>query len=843
MKHFVRFITTSTLWVVLSAGLLFAEFAQIPNNTFANWENKNFGDHPTEWIMNSLDENTENVAEKTTDAYLGNYAVKLSTFFVEEDGGKDQQGYVGFLDGLEAPMPWNDMVDMLHVYVKYSIKPNGAAGIGIALWDGDEPYSTTIFPITGNSDDSWEHIQIPLDLDANNPRTPNGIQIYFTADVCRMMEDECSYIRNDGSWMIVDNVFLTYQDDDATSPIYPENHSFEDWSTRTIYEPVNWASENIDFAEPNNYPVTPFTDGDYSGVKIEVKETPWGSKRNRLWLEDNTMAEGMPYTEKPMAAAITYKYIPVNGDDARAHISIEDENNSYGNSLQLEASDVFVRKMASWFIPEDINPQRLYIQFEAGDKTGSILYIDKIEFIALTEVTFDVRSTSTNQPITNAKIIIPAMPGDYYTDHTGRFNLNFDQGSYNYSVASYGYNTKNGSVTVGANNQTVTIYLDDFTPDASKPIIQLNDHDQDKVYFNGDNIYASIQLPAAAAFLNNKNVKIVAVLFTGENGSNELYPIFGNGWEYITTISNNSLIIDETISNVSKAGVIGIHVKQVEVEPSPGVFIWQDIPGSVPFPLIDTYKYVKEISNYGMPFVGISIPTDNVTTSPSLSAFANLYNTEQTITFTKVDKGSILFASGLNFMDNYKKLESFNTDFRIVSNPQALEFYVEINPQTLGFLSNVNTAIVTINNIPNWVESTLDLNIYYSNYGMSAEDMHWWPAYNTYGWSLNDTENSFSFYTNHFSRYTIDVPQNPATGINTKSSDLISVYPTIVDDVIYIDTDLEIVGSRIVDLNGKILQINDSNKAIQVSSLTTGLYLLFIQPSSGEQQVIKIQKK
>jgi hypothetical protein len=848
MKTLLQKSMSFALAMLISTGLLAAQFTLIPNQDFTNWENKNFGDHPADWIMNSLNENSQQVAKITTDAYEGQKAVYLSTFFIEDEnnGSSDQQGYVGYIMPNFNPHPWTTPIDMLHVYAKYNIKANGAAGIAIALYDEDgEAYGMTIHNVTGNSNDEWQHIQIPLTLKPEDPTTPTSIAIYMSADVCNLTEGDCSYSRTDGSWIIVDNILLTYQDDNATNPILPPNNSFETWSSRFVYEPTMWTSDNVDFNAPEDYPLTQFTDGAYSGAKIEVKETSWGSKRGSMWLSSDLISEGVAYTDKPKALAITYKYIPQGNDEARIHINlIDNDGNSSGGSFDLQATyDEFKRTTVTWYMDNSFSPEHVNIELTAGDNVGSILYIDKIEFIELTEITFDVRSTSSNQPISGALLSIDGLSSKYFTDHTGRTVLEFDLGSYQYNIAAYNYNTKTSTLEVGANNQTITVYLDDFTPDTSKPIIQITDNDADMVYFEGSNFAATIQLPSAGAFLNNKKIKLVAVLFSGNEGTSELYPVFGNNWELETTVTNMTFTINENIALVTTPGIIGLYATHVEVEIAPGVNTWQAIPGSVPFPMIDTYKFNKDISYRGMAFVGISIPTNNVTASPALSAFENLYHTENAITFTKANHGSILFAPGLNIMDNHKKLSAFDTDFIIMSNPETMEFYAEINPNTLEFLSYTNTSIVTLQNIPAWV-TNLDVVVCYTQFGVEVNDYNYSPAWNTYNWELNETERTVSFYVNHFSRYTLVLPENPETNIESaKATSTIQLFPTIAEDFVYITSDNEIQGVVVYDLFGKVVLQAIGESTVNVAHVASGMYIVHIQDVHGQTERVKIYKK
>jgi len=74
----------------------------------------------------------------------------------------------------------------------------------------------------------------------------------------------------------------------------------------------------------------------------------------------------------------------------------------------------------------------------------------------------------------------------------------------------------------------------------------------------------------------------------------------------------------------------------------------------------------------------------------------------------------------------------------------------------------------------------------------------------------------------------------------------IKVYPNPANDMVYIDTKLDIQQIAIVSLSGAVIERITSiteNNAVPVGNLNPGYYLLRIQSSNGNWQHVKFIKK
>jgi hypothetical protein len=78
------------------------------------------------------------------------------------------------------------------------------------------------------------------------------------------------------------------------------------------------------------------------------------------------------------------------------------------------------------------------------------------------------------------------------------------------------------------------------------------------------------------------------------------------------------------------------------------------------------------------------------------------------------------------------------------------------------------------------------------------------------------------------------------TGINTISSSQFSIYPNPSNGLVSIDSDLDIIAVNVIDMQGKTVSTG-SNGTVDISNLTSGVYVISIQTAAGvyHHQIIR----
>lgn len=314
-----------------------------------------------------------------------------------------------------------------------------------------------------------------------------------------------------------------------------------------------------------------------------------------------------------------------------------------------------------------------------------------------------------------------------------------------------------GGVEIG-DQSTAVLTIQDFAPGA--PTITFTDSDTDHVYFDGDSLGVSL----SGLSIPDGQVR-VALGVMGPNGFEPAKPVVndmtysGPYYYVLDTITGGTLNISETVYNPDNTtlptGTLAVKLYSedgsTDYTASTGPMAFQNAAGK-------------------MAIVSIYIPLADVTSTPDLSEFNDLYETEQAITFTRSEYGSIEFNPGLNFMEDTNDLAAL--DINIVSGENS-QYYVEVNAETATFLAEKG-ASVTMLNVPFQA-----VNISSSSYTGVASDVY-----------LDVGAKTLTFDVNHFSRYTVTQRQtegssgssssntNPVTPVATKPADNKVSLPT-----------------------------------------------------------------
>lgn len=379
--------------IVLSISSIFIlsmAFAQtVPNGGFENWSIDYYYDEPNFGITSNLqcfyNLQMGNV-QRTTDAYAGTYAAKLTTMQAAND---TIPGIilVGTPNGsaINGGIPINVRPDSLRVYAKFNIQPNDTASIivGFRKTGFIDPIGFAQLTFTGNQGTYQEYKSIIFWVDAFS--VPDTLFAIFASSLLSNAQ------AIPGSELFIDNVGFT-------GAVGAPNSNFETWTTVESLEPDNWWTPN--FALINQTPcVTQSTDahsGNYA-LRIENILTASGdtigfaSNGNFV---NNNFNGGMAIVQNPIKVTGYYKYSPVANDTALVGVFISKYDPTFNISVQLDSGLVKLPAASNYTyfeVPLYYNgfpiADSLNITFVSGNfqndtsllVPGSVLLVDDIE--------------------------------------------------------------------------------------------------------------------------------------------------------------------------------------------------------------------------------------------------------------------------------------------------------------------------------------------------------------------------------------------------------------------------------------------------------------------------------
>lgn len=467
----------------------------VPNGNFEIWANKSLYEKPEFWYTQDDPNKAVVTTFKQGDAADGNYSIRLVTVFDDEGPDEDNvmDAYTALADlsqGLLAGYPWTTVVDQFHVSVKYDVVEGDAANVIAWLIKDGAILTATRYPLTGNSDGEWVPLSLPFFFPGTGePIAPDQIMVAFVSssvDDIYLTGETNPYTPAPGSWLMVDNVFFTLGSD--PTPILVPNHSFESWVDVAVVDPTNWTSDNFHFTDTQAKPVTRDANafaGDWA-ARLEVKDRLGAPQTSSLHLGPDIWENGgIPYTEKPQAVTMAYKYQPVNNDEASITIWFRGdpvpgyEYDGFGHIEQIPlAVTDYQKKGAVFFWPGDFQPEELEIQILPGNNTGSVLYVDEIQFEPTYQATFFVNDAEGN-PVTGAQIFQEMFPYAFAVNTEGITTIPFYNGTFDYKVTASGYSDYENSFVMNGEDIAVNVtmqlptHLKEMRP-ANKPLLYPN---------------------------------------------------------------------------------------------------------------------------------------------------------------------------------------------------------------------------------------------------------------------------------------------------------------------------------------------------------------------------------
>lgn len=474
MNHNKLYIS-SLVWLLLllSSNTILPQ-AQIPNGNFEVWANKSLYEKPDVWY--TQDDPTKAVLTtfKQGDAADGTYSLRLVTVADENEQGGDNvmdayAALANLADGQMAGLLWDIPVDRFHVSVKYNVMPGDAALVVVWIIRNGAIVSAIRYPLTGNSSGTWTPLSLPLIYPEGVVVTPDQIMIGFISSSVNdayMAGETNPYTPTAGSWLMVDNIYFTLGAN--PTPILVPNHSFEEWVDVAVTEPLGWSTENFRFIDSQIKPVTRNAQA-YEGswaVRLEVREKIGSPQSCSMHLGSGVWDYGgLPYTDKPQALSMVYKYSPADNDEAFIAVWFKGQpvagfpSSQFGFMESITTSvPEYQKKGTVFFWPDGFQPEELVVQIMPGLKTGSVLFVDDLKFEPTYLVTFIVKDKD-GAPVNNAKVFQDMFPYAFSVNPQGETTLPFFNGTFNYKVVADGYTDYEGSFTLNGVNMNVNIVM------------------------------------------------------------------------------------------------------------------------------------------------------------------------------------------------------------------------------------------------------------------------------------------------------------------------------------------------------------------------------------------------
>ena len=362
----------------------------IPNGNFEQWNtdtissplNYNYSSNSDAFFTYNLPANVT----RTTDAYHGNYAVKLVT---EASAMDTAFGYFlntnpnnGNPTTWVGGMPYNQSPTGIRGFFKYNVASADSATIIIVFSSAGVNIATYAYKIGG-----IHATYTPFDFTFYPPLPSTPDSVIFAATSSNVM------INNGvaGSTLYIDSISFK----GVSSQPAMFNGDFESWQSQIFYVPTKWHLQD----SRNGQGFNRTTDAVLGNYALELT-TVLGSQNNHPsaqpgWISTgfyprncNNCSEqgGLPFTNQIDTLAFYYKYTPVTNDTAMVGINFKKNGTSFnygGQYLLAAATYQYVE------IPFNVGqaPDTVIVDIMSSLWTdslpafvGSVLKIDEIHF-------------------------------------------------------------------------------------------------------------------------------------------------------------------------------------------------------------------------------------------------------------------------------------------------------------------------------------------------------------------------------------------------------------------------------------------------------------------------------
>jgi len=380
----------------------------IPNGSFENWSSTTYStptNYPYSSNLQAYYEDELFNLEKTTEAYHGQYAIKLSTistdfgpymcYFINTDPGE------GDISTWKNGFEYTQMPTGIRGYYKYNVETADSAMIMVVFRKNGNSIGNYVFRIGGQKN---EYTLFDFQLSPSLSQIPDSV--IFGAVSSDFIKNEGGVI---GSVLYLDSVSFT----GVSSQPDLMNGDFEQWSdfetpiTLNDWNPQRKRMEGIQRT-------TDAKDGSYAveltsflGEEYGIPKTEPGYLATGYWDENcNCNRGGIPFTNTLDTLSFWYKYTPVSTDYAEVNMEFRKEGESINwIGTRLYASNNYQYAEIPFNIAQTPDSLNIFIVSSSWGNTdlsfiGSKLIVDKLMFKS--EMTY----SGLNDPTANNLINI-----------------------------------------------------------------------------------------------------------------------------------------------------------------------------------------------------------------------------------------------------------------------------------------------------------------------------------------------------------------------------------------------------------------------------------------------------
>lgn len=379
----------TAILTIVAGALSLGAFGQnsIPNGAFENWTSTNV-ENPKYFSQTSNRETFRNDlpmnCEKTTDAYHGTYAVKLTSV---GDQDSYMPGYMVNGDPNNNPQDWHGGIPYaqkatgLRGYYKSDVKAGDTALVLVAFSKAGVNIGSYAFKIAGTQS---TYTLFNFTFDPPLLITPDSVLIGATSS--NVLADDLVV----GSMLQLDSISFTGVASQPTNL----NGDFEEWETTVHEKPSLW---NVESDESQvSYKSTDAYKGSYSiRLQTSVGENEQGQTRtfptsiSTGYYPENcnncNQQGGYPFTNQYDTLVFWYKYTSVAASKAVVSYSVrKNGQNINGNWIELNASATYQKFEVP--ISAFPAPDTLVVNFQScrwddslAIQGGSVLIVDEVQ--------------------------------------------------------------------------------------------------------------------------------------------------------------------------------------------------------------------------------------------------------------------------------------------------------------------------------------------------------------------------------------------------------------------------------------------------------------------------------
>lgn len=371
-----------------------APISAIPNGGFEYWTIKNF-EYPTNYPYNSNNDNPGRypneanpfLVSKTTDAYHGNYALRLETRLME--GTETAFAYFANMRADGEPDTWkgghaiSGKPTGVRLHYKYNVA-SGDSGLIIMNFTKAGTSVGMVAFLMGGEQTSYTLFEKNFNLSD----TPDSVA--FAMASSNAMNESGAVI---GATLIVDSIALL----GITNQPTLFNGDFENWENGSVDLVNQWYADDKGVSlttdkYAGNYAIELKTrEGERNGVaRANASQVSTGYYPNNC---DGDCQElgGYPYTLLKDTLCFYYKYAPSGADTASVNINFKKNGVRIGNigggGLMLASSNFQLKEIPFDFSYSFETPDSVIISFQSSlwsdsalTFVGSTLIIDEVYF-------------------------------------------------------------------------------------------------------------------------------------------------------------------------------------------------------------------------------------------------------------------------------------------------------------------------------------------------------------------------------------------------------------------------------------------------------------------------------